>query len=126
MAYEIEFRAKFTVADPEVYINDCCWGGDVIRNKLLPVVRAGFRDVQTSQEDWGWFIWMKRGTKRISIDIFCDDKEGGTFRIRIAGSQKGWINRKPLDDSEVESIKNMVINEIGKFGQIERVERISV
>ena len=125
MAYEIEFAAKFTVADPELYINDCCWGGDVVRDKLLPIVNVGFSDVQTLQEDWGWFIWMDRGPRRICVDIFCDDKETGKFRIMITASQRSWFRRKPVDESGIEPLKNVVVNEIAKFGQIARVEKIS-
>ena len=61
MPYEISFRKFIEVPDPEIYFNECCWGGDVVQQQLLPLVTAEYTDVMAEQEDWGWFIWFKKG-----------------------------------------------------------------
>ena len=123
MAYEIEFAVTLTVADPEIYINDCCWGGDVIRDRLLPVVKDGYSSVQTCQEDWGWFIWMDRGPQRTGVDIYCDDKDSGAFRIHIYGSRRKWFLLKFVDGDDIEHVKELTINEINKWGKVMRVQK---
>ena len=68
--YEIGLTKSVEVSDPSIYINDCCWGGDVVRDELLPLISQKFEDVVTEQEDWGWFIWFRRAQIRLAIDIF--------------------------------------------------------
>lgn len=51
--YEVTFRKNVVVSDNSIYINECCWGGDIIRDELLPVISSRFEVVQTEQEDWG-------------------------------------------------------------------------
>jgi hypothetical protein len=125
MAYVIEFTATLNVSDPKIYINDCCWGGDVIRDGLLPVVSPEYEDVQTTQEDWGWFIWMRRGQQWSGVDIYCDDKESGAFRILISGWQRRWLRRKHVEGDDLEHIKEVTVNEISKWGKIIKVQRLS-
>ena len=72
MPYEIAFTKRLDVADTDVYINECCWGGDVVTEQLLPTVNARYEDVQRDQEDWGWFIWFRKGRTSLAIDVFCD------------------------------------------------------
>jgi hypothetical protein len=77
MPYEITFTKSLSVRDESIYINECCWGGDVVRDELLPLVSQNAADLQTGQEDWGWFIWFKRGQVHLAIDICCDDPRKG-------------------------------------------------
>ena len=79
MPYEVSFTKRVPVLHREQYINECCIGGDVVLNHLLPSVRARYADVQTNQEDWGWFIWFRKGHVRLAIDVFTDDPEQGFF-----------------------------------------------
>jgi len=125
VAYEIEFTAKFTVDNPERYINDCCWGGDVIRDRLLPAVSGGYEKVQTGQEDWGWFIWMRHGKQRTHADIYCDDKVSGSYRIHIYGAQRKWLRLKLVDGDDIDHVKSLTVNEIDKWGRITRVQRFT-
>ena len=87
--YQLSFTAAVTVTDGRSrYINDCCWGGDVIRNRLMPVVAERYQEVRTEQEDWGWFIWFRDGAIRLAVDIFCDDIPSGAFRVRLTSRRK--------------------------------------
>ena len=62
MPYEISFTRPVLISDREQYINECCVGGDAVVDALLPAVRAaGYEDIQSNQEDWGWFIWFRKG-----------------------------------------------------------------
>jgi hypothetical protein len=69
MPYELSFRKRVPITNREDYINECCVGGDVVVNHLLPSVRARYTDVETNQEDWGWFIWFRKGAVRLAIDV---------------------------------------------------------
>lgn len=91
MPYELSFTKVVGIQDREQYINECCVGGDVVRDELLPLVRARYEDVQTEQEDWGWFIWFRSGPVRLAIDIFTDDPDTGTFRIHLTARVKRFV-----------------------------------
>lgn len=81
---------RLTAPDPDIYINDCCWGGDVIRDWLLSIISGTYQKVFTEQEDWGWLLWFQSGTARLAIDIFCDDIPNCKFRIRL--TSRNWTN----------------------------------
>jgi hypothetical protein len=127
MAYEIEFATDVSVTDPEIYINDCCWGGDVVRDRLLPIVSTTrvYDSVRTGQEDWGWFLWMRLGKELTRVHIQCDDKDGGIFRIHVFGSVKQWLRWKDIDTLEVERMNEVILNEIKKWGTINRTKRFT-
>jgi hypothetical protein len=75
--YELSFTKRLKVSDNDLYFNDCCWGGDQVRDSLLSLVEGHLYNIQTGQEDWGWFIWFRKPPIRLAIDIFCDDPEAG-------------------------------------------------
>lgn len=127
MAYEIEFTTTVDVTDPEIYINDCCWGGDVVCDRLLPAVSSTglYENVKTGQEDWGWYIWMRQKTELTRIHIQCDDKEVGEFRIHIFSSKKRRLLWKNIDTPDVERVQQVTISEIKKWGIIKRVQRLT-
>lgn len=125
MAYEIELTALLTVPDPEIYINDCCWGGDVIRDRLVAGIATGYDHMETLQEDWGWYIWMRRGEQWSGVDIYCDNKQSGEFRIHISGWQARWLGRKHIEGNDLEHIKDVTVNEIGKWGKVIKVRKFT-
>lgn len=86
MPYEISFKKAVTVADPEIYINDCCWGGDVVQAQLLPLIEGQYDDVEANQEDWGWLIWFRSGNVHLQINITTDSKD--EFRIHLVSLRK--------------------------------------
>src|SRR5262249_818057 len=91
--YELSFTRPIGIRDREQYINDCCVGGDIVRDALLPLVTdsTSCEDVQTEQEDWGWFIWFRKGSVRLAIDIFTDDPDAGAFRIHLTSRAKRFL-----------------------------------
>ncbi|HET9839200.1 MAG TPA: hypothetical protein VFR84_13265 [Candidatus Angelobacter sp.] len=125
MAYEITFAAKAAIPDRGIYINDCCWGGDVIRDRLLPILRRRHDDIQTNQEDWGWFIWMDRRPYWIAIDIMCNDKESGEFLIHISATYRKWFWSKAVELEEVRLLKEIVVKALAEFGTVTRTQRFS-
>jgi hypothetical protein len=55
MPYELSFTKKLQLADTEQYINQCCIGGDIVLDVFLPQLRREYGELQSDQEDWGWF-----------------------------------------------------------------------
>lgn len=53
MPYILTFVKPITIAHSEQYINDCCIGGDIVLDQLLPGLRARYGELQSNQEDWG-------------------------------------------------------------------------
>ena len=113
MPYEVSFTKRVPVVDREQYINDCCIGGDVVVNQLLPSVRARYADVQTNQEDWGWFIWFRKGNVRLAIDVFTEDPDEGVFRIHLTSRTKRLIVLDTvIDTPELEELRLLVTSEL--------------
>ncbi len=113
MPYEICFRRRLDVPDPSIYINDCCWGGDIVVERLLPAIRSIYEYVQSNQEDWGWFIWFCQGAMRLAIDVFTDVPGDGSFRVHITARRKRWlIFDSIVDDPELEAVKALVLGNL--------------
>jgi hypothetical protein len=113
MPYELRFIKKVAAKNPESYINECCWGGDAVRDQLLPLISGNFEDIETNQEDWGWFIWFRKGPIRLAIDIFCDDLKSGAFRVHLSSTRRRLLFvRSFVDSPELEKVKDLVCSEI--------------
>jgi hypothetical protein len=114
MPYKISFTKKITPEKINIYFNECCWGGDSVRDVLLPLIAPKYEGVDTNQEDWGWFIWFRKGTERLGIDICCDDPGRGEFRIRLnSRTKKFWFfYRDDVDTPELETIRDLVSTKI--------------
>jgi hypothetical protein len=123
--YELSFAKRLTVPNSDLYINDCCWGGDQIRDYLFPLVEGRFENIQTGQEDWGWYLWFRKPPLRLAIDIYTDDFEQGEFRVRLfCQRKKGFFDRSEIDTPELEKLKDEVVARLGHWaGRIE-VQRI--
>ena len=89
--YEVSFTRRVEITDREQYFNDCGIGSDVVVDQLLPAMRARYTDVQTNQENWGWFIWIRKGPVRLAIDVFTDDPDGGVFRLHLTSRTKRFL-----------------------------------
>lgn len=126
MPYELSFSKPVAVSDESQYINECCYGGDVISDVLLPAVRGRFEDIQANQEDWGWFIWFRRGPIRLAIDIVCDDPKAGAFRIHLTSRTRRWLMFDSVADlPELEEVKGLVESRIEEWtGSRCRVTRL--
>lgn len=109
MPYEVSFTKRVPIKDREDYINDCCIGGDAVRDRLLPVVQARYGDVDTNQEDWGWFLWFRQGHVALAIDIFTDDPEQGVFRIHLTSrTRRLLVFDEILDTPELDELRDVV------------------
>lgn len=109
MPYELRFTKPISVEDPEVYWNECCWGGDRVSDHLLPVIRNNYTDIQNDQEDWGWFIWFRDGDAKLAIDIFCDDPKTGKYRVFLTSQVKrSFFGYQITDSDALFELKNRV------------------
>ena len=110
MPYELTFSK--TVAAPENadYINECCYGGDVVGRELLPHIKQRFGEVQFGQEDWGWFLWFSEGRIGLAVDIFCDDQKAGNFRAMLTSHEKRFLlPDRAVDTKELEELRALVV-----------------
>ena len=116
MPYELSFTKAVQVANRDQYINECCVGGDVVRDELLPLVTGRYEDVQTEQEDWGWFIWFRKGDVRLAIDVFTDHPERGEFRIHLTSRIKRMIVLDSVVDTpELRELHALVVAELSTW-----------
>lgn len=114
MPYILNFSKQVEIADPNQYINDCCIGGNVVLNRLLPVLRSYYGiDLQSNQEDWGWLAWFKTGSIKLSIDIFTEDYENLQFQVLLTSHRPRLILSDTVEDSaELELLQKLVIREL--------------
>jgi hypothetical protein len=126
MPYQVSFSRPVGIVDRERYINDCCIGGDAVVDHLLPSVRARHTDIQTNQEDWGWFIWCRKGNVGLAIDVFTDDPDEGTFRIHLTSRIKRLLVLDTVvDTSELDDLRALVTSELAAWaGGVVRVTRL--
>jgi hypothetical protein len=115
MPYEIAFTRLVPRADSDRYINPCCVGGDAVVDALLPAVRDQYEDIETNQEDWGWFIWFRQGDVKLAIDVHTDDGDAGEFRIRLTSQTRRWLGYKKADTPELEELRALVERELEKW-----------
>jgi hypothetical protein len=115
MPYEIAFRRNVTIANRADYFNECCVGGDAVVDALLPAVQSRYADIQSNQEDWGWFIWFKQGAVKLAIDVHTDDADAGEFRIRLTSQTRRWIGYREVDTPELEALRLLVESELRKW-----------
>jgi hypothetical protein len=109
MPYELSFTKRLTISNREQYINECCAGGDFVLNALLPSVRERYTDLQSGQEDWGWFAWFRKGEIRLAIDIFTDDPDDGVFRVHLTSRIRRLLwSDKVIDTPELEELRDLV------------------
>jgi hypothetical protein len=108
--YEVSFTRRVPIVDRAAYINECCVGGDIVAEQLLPAVLARYGDADTNQEDWGWFIWFRDGDVRLAIDIFADDPDDGAFRIHLTSRVKRLLGERIVDTPELLRLKAIVVD----------------
>ena len=113
MPYELSFNKSLSIEDSDIYWNECCWGGDHVSDRLLPMIRSEYQSVQNDQEDWGWFVWFRDGETKLSIDVFCDDPNTGAFRIFLTSQVKRRLfGYQIVDIDALVELKNRVLKEL--------------
>ncbi len=116
MPYALSFSKKVEITDPDQYINDCCIGGDVVLDRLLPTLKEKYGDLQSNQEDWGWFAWFEDGQVKLAVDIFTDDHEAQQFQILLTSRRPRFILKDKVEDgSELEALRDLVVRELTEW-----------
>ena len=116
MPYEITFSKKLNVDGDRDYINDCCVGGDIVIDVLLPELRRTYSDLDTGQEDWGWFAWFQDRDVRLAVDVFCDDPNAGSYRVHVTSSIPKWLFGHKIEDTpELESLRASVSRQLAAW-----------
>lgn len=125
MPYELSFAKKVEIQDPGLYINPCCIGGNIVVDRLLPPLKVRYSDFWTDQEDWGWFIWFRKGPVRLAVAVFCDDPGMGRYRMHLSSTVRRWLFwNRPVDLPELDELRDLVERELTPWlGAPPRVER---
>ena len=114
MPYIVGFSKAVQGADPALYINDCCIGGDVVLDRLLPVLRVNYgENLQANQEDWGWFTWFDKSAVKLAVDIHTDDHEKWEFQVHLTSSRQRFLfGPKVQDTPELEELRDLVMSQL--------------
>ena len=116
MPYILQFTKPVAITDREQYINECCVGGDRIVEALMPAVRERYQDIESAQEDWGWFIWCKQGPLLLAIDVFADDAEAGQFRVCLTTRVKRFFGYRDADTPALDELRAFVESALRDIG----------
>jgi hypothetical protein len=124
MPYIVGFVKPVSIADPEQYINDCCIGGDIVLERLLPALRERYgSDVQSNQEDWGWFAWFEQSDIRLAVDVHTHDHTLGEFQLHLTSRRPRFLlGAKVQDTPELEQLLELVVSQLRSWP----VERLAV
>lgn len=128
MPYQLSFTHPVVVGNRADYINECCVGGDIVLDQLLPALRERYGDVAADEEDWGWFAWFDEGNVRLAVDVFTDDPEAGAFRIHLTSrTRRLLVVAKAVDTPELDVLRDIVVDAlaawIGSRPAVTRIER---
>lgn len=125
MHFELSFKKPITVVGSASYLNDCCWGGDVIRDYLFPFISSKYENIVTNQEDWGWFLWFQRNNVQLAVDIFCDDIPGKEFRVRLYSTRrKFFLFHSEVDAPELAELKDLITAQLQAWTGEVKVEMV--
>ncbi|MCL2524765.1 MAG: hypothetical protein FWF20_04550 [Betaproteobacteria bacterium] len=124
MPYIIGFVKPVQIADSERYINDCCIGGDIVLDWLLPTLRERYGgDLQSSQEDWGWFVWFEQSGVKLAVDVHTDDSKRGEFRLHLTSRKPRFLLGAKIQDApELEQLRDLVLSRLQSWP----VERFNI
>jgi hypothetical protein len=124
MPYIVSFVKAVQVAEPEQYINDCCIGGDIVLDGLLPVLRERYgSDLQSNQEDWGWFAWFEKSGVKLAVDVHTNDHKAGDFQLHLTSRRpRLLLGAKVQDTPELEQLRELVVSRLQSWP----VERLTV
>ncbi|HEV6965938.1 hypothetical protein [Roseateles sp.] len=113
MPYMLTFTRSVEITDTDEYINDCCIGGDVILDRLLPALRGRYgTDLRSNQEDWGWFVWFKDGSVKLAVDVSTDD-HGSAFQLLLTSRRPRFIlGDEVVDCAQLESLRELIVRQL--------------
>ena len=127
MPYIVTFVKPVRITDREQYINECCIGGDIVLDRLLPSLRERYGDrLQSNQEDWGWFVWFDHSGVKFAIDVHTGDHAAGEFQLHLITRRPRFLfGAKVQDTPELEQLRELVLAELRSWPVAElSVERI--
>lgn len=127
MPYILSFVRPVVVSDPDQYINDCCIGGDLVLEQLLPSLKERYGDIQSDQEDWGWFASFEQLGVELAVDVHTNDGSAGEFQVHLTSRKRRFLlGTKIQDTPELESLRELVLLQLQKWAvsQLE-VERVN-
>ena len=126
MPYALTFRRQVPIVDREQYINECCVGGDLVLDRVLPAIRAAYQDLQSNQEDWGWFAWFQQSGVKLAVDVFTDDPEAGQFQMHLTSRKPRLLFGSKVEDTpELDTLRLLVVRELEAWPVEElRVQRV--
>ena len=116
MPYEVAFTKAVAIADREQYINECCVAGDLVVEALRADVERHYEVVDAGQEDWGWFLWVRKGPLKLAIDVFTDDADAGAFRIRLTSRvRRMFVFERAQDTPELDELRTLVCDGLARW-----------
>lgn len=128
MPYIVSFVKPVVVPNRDHYINECCVGGDLVLEHLVPTLREHYGpDVHPVQEDWGWFAWFERDGVKLAVDVHTHDAEAGEFQIHLTSRRpRRLFGAKVEDTPELERLREHVVTGLDTWGvaglSVERVD----
>jgi hypothetical protein len=122
MPYIVSFSKQVEIVDPEQYINDCCIGGDVVLDQFLPTLRERYDDLQSNQEDWGWFAWFEHSRVRLAVDVYTQEASAGEFHIHLTSRTARLLLRPKIHDTpELEALREIIVSRLQSW-QVSKLE----
>jgi hypothetical protein len=123
MPYIVSFVKPVEVVDPAQYINDCCIGGDLVLNQVLPALKQRYGELTSTQEDWGWFSWFEQAGVKLAVEVHSNDAKAGEFQIHLTSSKPRMLfGSKIQDTAELEELRVLVERQL----QCWSVEKLTV
>lgn len=116
---DLLFRtARFNLSEVKPhFINPCCFGEDLAAWLNTELVTRGYEAETPGQEDWGWYLPLRRGGDSYYLDISGNaDQEGsnhGEWRVMVEKRRSIWDrltgrNRITVKDSLFGVLENLL------------------
>jgi hypothetical protein len=126
--YIVTCTVELPATDREQYINECCIGGDVVLERLLPALRGRYgADLAAVQEDWGWFAWFDDAGVNLAVDVHTHDPTRGEFQLHLTSRRRRFLFGSKIEDTpELEELRDLVLAELESWPARElAVERVN-
>jgi hypothetical protein len=115
--YILSFTRPITIVDREQYINECCIGGDVVLDQLLPAIRERYSKLQSNQEDWGWFAWFEEAGVKLAVDVHTEDPATGQFQVHLTSRKPRLLFGDKIEDTpELDTLQDLVVAKLKAWG----------